>query len=59
MKSLSPYDRGILHLHYFLDLPIDEVARVLGISAGAAKTRVYRAAHRLRPNLELMEEDVR
>lgn len=59
MKSLSPDDRAILHLHYFLDLRIEEVARVLGISAGAAKTRVYRAAHRLRPELELMEEDLR
>jgi RNA polymerase sigma-70 factor (ECF subfamily) len=59
MKKLSPDDRGILHLHYFLDLPIEEVAVVLGITTGAAKTRVYRAAHRLRPKLELMEDDLR
>jgi RNA polymerase sigma factor (sigma-70 family) len=59
MKCLSADDRAILHLHYFLDLPIEEVARILGISAGAAKTRVYRAAHRLRPELKLMEEDLR
>ena len=59
MRSLSPDDRAILHLHYFADLPIEEVARTLGISAGAAKTRIYRAAHRLRPELELTEEDLR
>ena len=59
MRSLDPDDRAILHLHYFVDLPIDEVARVLGISAGAAKTRIYRAAHRLRPELQLTEEDLR
>ncbi len=59
MKKLAPDDRGILHLHYFLDLPIEEVAVVLGITPGAAKTRVHRAAHRLRPKLELMEEDLR
>jgi RNA polymerase sigma-70 factor (ECF subfamily) len=59
MRSLDPDDRAILHLHYFADLPIDEVARVLGISAGAAKTRIYRAAHRLRPGLQLTEEDLR
>lgn len=58
MSRLSPGDRAILHLHYFLDLPVEEVARVLGISYGAAKTRIYRAAHRLRPDLELMEEDL-
>jgi RNA polymerase sigma factor (sigma-70 family) len=59
MRRLSPDDRAILHLHYFLDLPVEDVARVMGISAGAAKTRIYRAAHRLRPELELAEEDVR
>ena len=59
MKRLTPDDRAILHLRYFLDLPVDEVARVFGISFGAAKTRIYRAAHRLRPELELMEEDLR
>jgi RNA polymerase sigma factor (sigma-70 family) len=58
MKRLSPDDRAILHLHYFLDLPVEEAARVLGISYGAAKTRIYRAAHRLRPDLALMEEDL-
>jgi RNA polymerase sigma factor (sigma-70 family) len=59
MKALSPADRAVLHLHYFLDLPIEEVGRVLGISPRAAKTRIYRAAHRLRPELELLEEDLR
>lgn len=51
MSLLSADDRAILHLHFFLDLPLDEVGQVLGISPGAAKTRVYRAAHRLRPGL--------
>jgi RNA polymerase sigma-70 factor (ECF subfamily) len=59
MQRLSHDDRAILHLFYFLDLPMDEVARVIGISPGAAKTRIYRAVHRLRPELELMEEDLR
>jgi len=56
MSRLSADDRAILHLHFYLDLPLDEVGRVLGISAGAAKSRVYRAARRLRPNLT--EEDL-
>lgn len=51
MSRLSPDDRAILHLHYFLDLPLEDVARVLGISPGAAKSRVYRAGHRIRPDL--------
>lgn len=56
MSRLPPADRAILHLHFFLDLPLDETGRVLGISAGAARSRVYRAAHRLRP--QLTEEDL-
>jgi len=56
MSLLSADDRAILHLHFFLDLPLDEIGRILGISPGAAKTRVYRAAHRLRPGLT--EEDL-
>jgi RNA polymerase sigma-70 factor, ECF subfamily len=57
MKRLSPEDRAVLHLHFYQDLPLDEVGRVLGISTGAARSRVYRAAKRLRPNLT--EEDIR
>lgn len=57
MKSLSPDDRAVLHLHFYQDLPLEEVGRVLGISTGAARSRLYRAAKRLRPNL--VEEDLR
>jgi len=57
MKRLSPDDRAALHLHFYQDLPLAEVARVLGISTGAARSRVYRAAKRMRPNLT--EEDIR
>jgi RNA polymerase sigma-70 factor, ECF subfamily len=57
MSKLSHDDRAILHLHFFLDMPLDEVAQTLGISTSAARSRVYRAAKRLRP--ELTEEDVR
>jgi len=57
MTRLPPDDRAILHLHFYLDLPLDEVGRVLGISTGAARSRLYRAAKRLRP--ELTEEEIR
>jgi RNA polymerase sigma-70 factor, ECF subfamily len=56
MSRISPDDRAILQLYFYLDLAVDEIGRVLGISEGAAKTRVYRAARRLRP--DLTEEDL-
>jgi RNA polymerase sigma-70 factor (ECF subfamily) len=56
MARLPKRDRQILFLHFYLDLPINEVAIAMGISGSAAKTRIYRACHRLRP--DLAEEDI-
>ena len=47
MRRLSPDDRAILQLRFFFDLSLDDVARVLRISTGAARSRLYRAAGRL------------
>ncbi len=51
LARLPSRDRQVLFLHFYLDLPVDEVALALGISAAAAKGRIYRACHRLRPDL--------
>lgn len=49
-----PYeDRLALFLHFYLDLPLEGVGAVLGLSPAGAKTRVYRAARKLRPHLEM------
>ena len=55
LARLPSQDRQALFLHFYLDLPVDEVAISLGISPSAAKGRIYRACHRLRP--DLLEED--
>ena len=55
MARLSLKDRQALFLHFYLDLPVEEVAATLGTSTSAAKARIYRACHKLRP--ELTEED--
>ena len=49
-------DRLPLVLFFYLDLPMDEVARTLGVSETAARSRIYRAARKLRG--DLAEEDV-
>jgi RNA polymerase sigma-70 factor (ECF subfamily) len=51
MAKLPERDRQALFLHFYLDLPLDEVALTLGLSESAAKARIYRACHRLRPGL--------
>jgi len=48
-------DRLPLVLFFYLDLPVDEVARTLGVSEPAARSRIYRAARRLRADLEAEE----
>ena len=55
LEQLPATDRGALFLHFYLDLSIEEVAATLGISPAAAKSRIYRACHRLRPAVALEE----
>jgi len=55
IDALDADDRLALFAYYYLDLPLEEAARVLGVSLGTAKSRIYRAARRLRPGLALEE----
>jgi RNA polymerase sigma-70 factor (ECF subfamily) len=49
LRRLGHDERLILVLRYYLDMPFEEIAGTLGISPKAARTRVERAIHRLRP----------
>ena len=55
LMRLAPEERLPLVLHFYLDLPLDEVARTLRVSQSAAKSRIYRAAKRLRADLTMEE----
>jgi RNA polymerase sigma-70 factor, ECF subfamily len=55
LLRLNPDERLPLVLHFYLDLPLDEVARTLGLSPAATKSRIYRAARKLRSDLTLEE----
>jgi RNA polymerase sigma-70 factor, ECF subfamily len=55
LLKLTPEERLPLVLHFYLDLPLDEVARTMRVSPAAAKSRIYRAARRLRSDLTLEE----
>src|SRR5215472_5427182 len=54
--KLGPTDETALFCYFYLDLPMDQVARVLRVSPAAARSRVYRAAQRLRPDLDPSED---
>jgi RNA polymerase sigma-70 factor (ECF subfamily) len=55
LLRLSPDERLPLVLHFYLDLSLEDVARTLGVSPPAAKSRIYRAAKKLRSDLTLEE----
>ena len=48
LGSLDPDWRAIVVLHYFLEMPLPEVAAILGIPLGTAKSRLHRALGILR-----------
>ena len=53
LARLAPQHLLVLSLYYHLDLPIAEVAGVLGCSEGAARQRLHRALVALRPAMVL------
>lgn len=53
LSRLPQDDRLALFLYFYLDMPVEEVGAVLGLSAAGAKSRIYRAAKKLRPDLEM------
>jgi len=55
LAGLGPDQRLALYLRYYMDLPLNEVATILGVSEPAAKSRIHRAAQGLRPAVEIPE----
>ncbi len=55
LRKLAPEHREVLVLHYYLDLPLNEVAAIAGIPIGTAKSRINRGITAMRPFFEPME----
>ena len=49
---LEPEARALIVLHHYLDMPLPEVALVLGIPLGTAKSRLHRALGSMRAALD-------
>ena len=48
LGRLTPEHRALVVLHYYLGMPLPEAAASLGISLGAAKSRLHRAMGSMR-----------
>ncbi len=47
LRQLSPSQRAAVFLHYRADLPVREVARLMGTSSAAVKVHLHRGRNRL------------
>jgi RNA polymerase sigma-70 factor (ECF subfamily) len=56
LKSLPRDQRAAILLHFYLDLPVDQVAVSLGISMAGVKSRINRGLRRLRLALPTSED---
>lgn len=52
-RRLSPEHRSVVVLHHYLGYPLVEVADVLGIPVGTARSRLHYATRRLRESIEV------
>jgi RNA polymerase sigma-70 factor (ECF subfamily) len=56
LQGLPEDARLVLALRYYLDLPIDEVAEILGISLAATKSRIRRGLLAVEKSLKTADE---
>jgi RNA polymerase sigma factor (sigma-70 family) len=52
LRSMDEHKRLILVLHWYLDLPLEEIAAVTGTSLHAAESRLLRATQELKRRME-------
>ena len=51
-RRLDPEGRAVIVLYHYLDLPLDEIARSIGVPVGTVKSRLHRARATLRAALD-------
>lgn len=56
-RDLTPAHRAVIVLHYFGGLPLNEVARIVGVTHGTARSRLHYAQRALRTALEALDRD--
>jgi RNA polymerase sigma-70 factor (ECF subfamily) len=50
-RRLSIDHRAVVVLHHYLDLPLDDVAQLLGVPAGTVRSRLHHAMRAMRASL--------
>jgi RNA polymerase sigma-70 factor (ECF subfamily) len=55
VSRLRHEDRLVVVLYFYLDMPLEDVAAVVGVSVSAVRARLYRSIRKLRPDLDPQE----
>lgn len=55
LRRLVPDQREALILHYYLDLPLEEIAAITGAPMGTVKSRISRGIAAMRSQFEALE----
>lgn len=58
LRDLPVRQREVVVLHYLLDLPVAEVAELLGLSTGGVKHALFRARRSLAAALAVVDQEV-
>jgi RNA polymerase sigma-70 factor, ECF subfamily len=57
VQKLPPRDREVIVLHYLEEIPVAEIAGMLGLKCNAVQVRLHRARRRLTEKLERFVKD--
>jgi RNA polymerase sigma-70 factor (ECF subfamily) len=55
LRRLNDDQRLAVVLHYYLDLPLEEVAAIVRAPVGTVKSRIHRGLEQIRPQIEARE----
>ena len=55
LKRLHPSQRIVVVLYFYLDLPLEEIAKIAGASYAAVRGRLYRGIRELRADFPMTE----
>ncbi len=58
LRNVSPREKTAFVLKHFNELPIAEVANVMGVSAGTVKSLLFRAVQKLRKELAYFNDSI-
>lgn len=56
-RNLDAEQRSVIVLHYYLDLPLPDIAAALGLPTGTVKSRLHRARESMRAALDADARD--